>query len=73
MAFFRSLDKQSPGAREFNEIILGLDGLSYTSVSAIKNSDVFTAVLTLSLILQHHLLWFIKMVLRKRILICTGY
>nr|WGD65453.1 phage portal protein [Bacillus subtilis] len=48
MAFFRSLDKQSPGAREFNEIILGLDGLSYTSVSAIKNSDVFTAVLTLS-------------------------
>ncbi|MED1122444.1 phage portal protein [Bacillus atrophaeus] len=48
MAFFRSLDKQSQGAREFNEIILGLDGLSYTSVSAIKNSDVFTAVLTLS-------------------------
>ncbi|WP_367387429.1 phage portal protein [Bacillus vallismortis] len=48
MAFFRSLDNQSPGAREFNEIILGLDGLSYTSVSAIKNSDVFTAVLTLS-------------------------
>ncbi|WP_231834078.1 phage portal protein [Bacillus subtilis] len=48
MAFFRSLDKQSTGAREFNEIILGLDGLSYTSVSAIKNSDVFTAVLTLA-------------------------
>lgn len=48
MAFFRSLDKQSPGAREFNEIIVGLDGLSYTSVSAIKNSDVFTAILTLS-------------------------
>nr|WGE03806.1 phage portal protein [Bacillus subtilis] len=48
MAFFRSLDKQSLGAREFNEIIVGLDGLSYTSVSAIKNSDVFTAILTLS-------------------------
>ncbi|WP_102422289.1 phage portal protein [Bacillus amyloliquefaciens] len=48
MAFFRSLDKQSQGAREFNEIIVGLDGLSYVSVSAIKNSDVFTAVHTLS-------------------------
>ncbi|XOT25714.1 phage portal protein [Bacillus subtilis subsp. subtilis] len=48
MAFFRSLDKQSTGAKEFNEIILGLDGLSYASVSAIKNSDVFTAVLTLA-------------------------
>ena len=46
MAFFRSLDKQSQGAREFNEIIVGLDGLSYVSASAIKNSDVFTAVRT---------------------------
>ncbi|MDA7025045.1 phage portal protein [Bacillus sp. CLL-7-23] len=49
MAFFRSMDKQqSLAEKQFNEIILGVDGLSYTSVNAIKNSDVFTAVQTLA-------------------------
>lgn len=53
MAFFRSMNKQSDGEmsrgeRQFIDAILGLDGLYYTSVNAIKNSDVFTAVLTLA-------------------------
>ncbi|MGG0491351.1 phage portal protein [Bacillus pumilus] len=44
MAFFRSINQQSAGQREFNEILVGLDGLSYVPATAIKNSDVFTAV-----------------------------
>ncbi|MFS0510553.1 phage portal protein, partial [Bacillus altitudinis] len=48
MAFFRSINQQSAGQREFNEILVGLDGLSYVPATAIKNSDVFTAVHVLS-------------------------
>ncbi|MDI6647764.1 phage portal protein [Bacillus altitudinis] len=48
MAFFRSINQQSTGQREFNEILVGLDGLSYVPATAIKNSDVFTAVHVLS-------------------------
>ncbi|MFP3453401.1 phage portal protein [Bacillus sp. SIMBA_154] len=54
MAFFRSNNFRTETRDEDRsydrmlDAILGNDGLSYTSVSAIKNSDIFTAVSTLA-------------------------
>lgn len=54
MAFFRSNNYRTETRDEDRsydrmlDAILGNDGLSYTSVSAIKNSDIFTAVSTLA-------------------------
>ncbi|WP_404482828.1 phage portal protein [Bacillus velezensis] len=54
MAFFRSMntggESNNVSAKEqaFIDIIMGADGQTYTTINAIKNSDIFTAVHTLA-------------------------
>ncbi|MBT2627172.1 phage portal protein [Bacillus sp. ISL-32] len=54
MAFFRSMDTGgktdvvSANEQAFIDIIMGADGETYTTINAIKNSDIFTAVHTLA-------------------------
>ncbi|MCG8395705.1 phage portal protein [Bacillus atrophaeus] len=54
MAFFRSMDTGgktdvvSTNEQAFIDIIMGADGETYTTINAIKNSDIFTAVHTLA-------------------------